>query len=211
MNQREKRIALVGDVVASREIHDRVAFHDTLLTTLNELSQRNDDILSPYTLIGDEIQAVYSGADALFSDAVSILSAIHPERMRFSFGLGTLVTAINPLQATEMDGPAFHNARDGVDELKEAGYLFNVLGEDIGRHSLVQHILFLISHNMDRWNRNRLRTLAMLQRDLPVKEIATELGISDKAVYKTIDVGALELIISLFRDVQDILNTAIGK
>jgi hypothetical protein len=211
MNQREKRIALVGDVVASREIRDRVAFHDTLLTTLNELSQRNDDILSPYTLIGDEIQAVYSGADALFADAVSILSAIHPDRMRFSFGLGALVTPINPLQATEMDGPAFHNARDGVDELKEAGHLFNVLGEDIGRHSLVQHTLFLISHNMDSWNRNRLRTLAMLQQDLPVKEIAKELHISDKAVYKTMNVGALELIMSLFRDVQDILNTAIGK
>jgi hypothetical protein len=49
------------------------------------------------------IQAVHGGAQGLFADGVSTLAAIHPERMRFSFWLGPLVTAINPVQATEMD------------------------------------------------------------------------------------------------------------
>lgn len=206
----ERVIALVGDVVASREITERVAFDQALLRVLRELSDRNPGILSPYTLIGDEIQAVFGRADLLFSDAVSILSAIHPERMRLSFGVGTLVTPINPDQATEMDGPAFHHARDGVNELKESHYLLHLAGEGIPHLRLLQQILFFVSHHMDAWNENRFRTLAMLQRDLPVKEIAAELQISEQAVYKTIQVGALKVIMPLFAEVEDVINQSLS-
>jgi hypothetical protein len=207
----DKTIALIGDIVASRRISKRTIFDEMLLDTLNRLNRQNPNILSPYTLIGDEIQAVFSSADFLFHDTISILATIHPEKMRFSFGVGTLVTPINPEQAIEMDGPAFHNARDGVEELKKVGYLFNIVGEDIPNLNLLRQTLFLLSHNMDRWKRTRLQALAMLQKDLSVKEIAAKLHISDKAVYKTIDVGALDIVIALFGEVQDALNASIGE
>ena len=90
-------IVVIGDIVSSRKIMDRVAFDNGLLRTLEELNARNADILSPYTLtIGDEIQAVFGRADSLFHDAVSILAAIHPEKMRFSWGLGRLTKPITP-------------------------------------------------------------------------------------------------------------------
>ncbi len=206
----ERVIALVGDVVASREIAQRVAFDQALLRVLRELSDRNPGILSPYTLIGDEIQAVFGSADSLFSDAVSILSAIHPERMRFSFGVGTLFTPINPDQATEMDGPAFHHARDGVNELKQSHYLLHLTGEEIPHLRLMQQILFFVSHHMDTWNENRIRTLVMLRRKLPVKEIAAELEISEPAVYKTIRVGALQVVMSLFAEVEGVINQSLS-
>jgi hypothetical protein len=210
MELAEKRIALVGDVVASREISKRVVFDETLLDTMRRLNERNPHILSPYTLIGDEIQAVFSRADSLFSDAISILSAIHPERMRFSFGIGTLVKPINPQQAIEMDGPAFHNARDGVEALKKTGHLLNIVGQDIPHLNLMKQALYLVSHNMDKWNRTRLHTLAMLQQGLSVKEIADSLHISDKAVYKTREAGALRVIMRLLGEATDILNESMG-
>ena len=204
-------IALIGDVVASREISDRVAFDDTLVNTMRRLNEQDPYILSPYTLIGDEIQAVFNRADSLFCDTVSILAAIHPAKMRFSFGIGTLVKPINPQQAIEMDGPAFHNARDGVEALKESGYLFNIVGGDIPTIRLLRQALCLVSHNMGKWNKTRLRTLEMMLRALPVKEIAATLKISDKAIYKTISAGALEVVLQLLDEVQGILNESVGQ
>jgi hypothetical protein len=186
-----------------------MAFDERLVTCLTRLSDRNPHILSRYTLIGDEVQAVYSGAASLFRDAVTILATIHPVKMRFSYGVGTLIKPINPEQAIEMDGPAFYRARDGVNELKEAGYLFTVVGADVPQVGLVKEALVLVSHEMDEWNKNRLRTLAMRQEDMPVKEIADVLGISDQAVYKTIDAGAVDVIIRLFEEIEGALDAGL--
>jgi hypothetical protein len=209
MDLTEKRIALVADIVGSRSIQERMAFDERLVTCLTRLSDRNPHILSRYTLIGDEVQAVYGGAASLFRDAVTILATIHPVKMRFSYGVGTLIKPINPEQAIEMDGPAFYRARDGVNELKEAGYLFTVVGADVPQVGLVKEALVLVSHEMDEWNKNRLRTLAMRQEDMPVKEIADVLGISDQAVYKTIDAGAVDVIIRLFEEIEGALDAGL--
>jgi len=80
-----------------------------------------------------------------------------------------------------MDRRLFHNARDGLDVQKETGYLFSVAGGDGEPPTLLRDTLFLISHTMERWNRNRLGTLAMLQRDVRLKAMAAELGVLDKA------------------------------
>ena len=209
MDLTEKRIALVADIVGSRKIQERITFDGRLVKCLKDLSNRNPHILSPYTLIGDEIQAVFSGGNLLFRDAASILSTIHPVKMRFSYGVGTLIKPINPEQAVEMDGPAFYRARDGVNSLKETGYLFTVVGEDVPRVDLVREALNLVSHEMEEWNENRLRTLAMRQEGVAVKEIADELGISDKAVYKTIDAGALDVIMRVFDEIESAVETSL--
>ena len=209
MDLTEKRVALVADIVGSRKIQERITFDGRLVKCLKDLSNRNPHILSPYTLIGDEIQAVFSGGNLLFRDAASILSTIHPVKMRFSYGVGTLIKPINPEQAVEMDGPAFYRARDGVNLLKETGYLFTVVGEDVPRVDLVREALNLVSHEMEEWNENRLRTLAMRQEGVAVKEIANELGISDKAVYKTIDAGALDVIMRVFDEIESAVETSL--
>lgn len=211
MDLTEKRIALVADIVGSRKIQERIAFDEQLVGCLTDLSDHNPHILSPYTLIGDEVQAVFSSAASLFTDAVTILSTIHPVKMRFSYGVGTLIKPINPKQAIEMDGPAFYRARDGVNDLKETGYLFTVVGEEVPQVDLVREALSLVSHEMQEWNENRLRTLVMRQGNVPVKEIAEKLGISDKAVYKTIDAGALEVIMHLFDEIEGALDAGLQR
>lgn len=203
----QKVIVLIGDVIASRKIHERAAFDSILLETLDTLNQQNPHILSPYTItIGDEIQAVFSRADALLSDVVSIMAAIHPEKMRFSFGVGTLIKPVNPVQAIGMDGPAFYEARDGIEELKKTTNLLTIGGDDIPRIHLLRRMLFLISHRMHKWHKTRFRVMAILQSGTPVKEIAARLGISDQAVYKNIQAGALDVIIDLFKEIEAILN-----
>ena len=81
-----KVIVVIGDVVSSRKIKERVTFDRELQEKMAARTAYNDFILSPYTLtLGDEIQAVFSQADFLFNDAIAILSSIYPEKMRFSY------------------------------------------------------------------------------------------------------------------------------
>ena len=78
-----KRIVLIGDIVSSKQITDRALIQERLAAALEELNNRQDpDLASPYTItLGDEFQAVFDSADALFCDAISILLALHPEQV----------------------------------------------------------------------------------------------------------------------------------
>jgi hypothetical protein len=205
----DKKIALIGDVVASRRIKPRVDFDKRLVETLQVLNRHTPNLLSPYTLtIGDEIQALFAQAGTLFHDAVTILATIYPWRMRFCFAVGELVTPVNPAQAIGMDGPAFHLARAGIIDLKKQGVLFTVRGE-IPHHALLNNALALISHNLLKWNDTRLRVLAYLMEAQAVKQIADTLTVSEQAVYKNINAGALEQVVALFRQVEAALNLSL--
>jgi hypothetical protein len=200
-------IALVGDVVASRRIEERLVFNAGLLHTIDRLNQRNPDLLSPYTItLGDEIQAVFGQAYGIFADAAVLLAAVYPHRMRFSYGVGKLVTPINPDQAIGMDGPAFYHARDGIDRLKKEKRLFHVAGDHLPRPELLNHALYLIAHNMAGWNETRWKTLPLLYDGLSPQEIAGHMNLTDQAIYKTIRSGALYEIIALFSEIEAAIN-----
>jgi len=203
----DKLLVVIGDIVHSRIIKERVAFDAKLQGMLSTLNARNESILSPYTVtIGDEIQAVFRTADHLFRDAIVILASIYPQKMRFSYGVGTLITPINPNQAIGMDGLAFYTARDGIEHLKKSGDLFHISGEGIPDLRLLQSCLQLVSYQIKDWKPNRLQTLMFLQENIPVKVIAEKLNVSDQAIYKTINAGGLEVIMQLFDEISKHLN-----
>ena len=77
--------------------------------------------------------------------------------------------------------------------------------------ALIQKNLSLISFLMGKWNGTRMHTLDYLQQGTPVKEIAAGLRISDKAVYKTIDAGNLELIMEIFGEIEAIINESLEE
>lgn len=208
----EKVITMIGDLVSSRRIQNRADFDAVLVKRLEGLSRNNPYCLSPYTLtIGDEIQAVFSRADRVFYDAVSILAVLYPQKMRFSFSVGTLSKPINPERAIGMDGPAFYAARDGIEDLKKSGYLFYLSGVDIPNLKLMQHTLNLLSGVMHKWNDTRWQTLERLMEGWTVKEIAAEIAVSDKAVYKTIQAADLEEVVALFGEITKALNQSLGE
>lgn len=190
----KKYIALIGDLVDSRHIPNRIEFDNSLLNLLNTLSIENPGIKSPYTLIGDEIQAVYTNSELLFRDAFRILALIYPQKMRFSFGIGELIKPINPKQAIEMDGPAFYAARDGIDELKKKKMLFNINGDQIKYIRLLKEILFYLSDDVTSWNSTRIKTFSYKLQDYEVKEIANTLHSAKTTIYKTINEGRLESV-----------------
>ncbi len=208
----EKVITLIGDLVSSRRIQNRAAFDAVLVQRLDVLSKKNLYCLSPYTLtIGDEIQAVFSRADKVLSDAVSILAVLYPERMRFSVSVGSLSKPINPERAIGMDGPAFYAARDGIEVLKKSGYLFSLAGEQVPKVKLIQHTLNILSGVMQTWNQTRWQTLERLMAGYSVKEIAAEISVTDKAIYKTIQAADLEEVVALFGEITQTINQGLRR
>lgn len=200
-------LVLIGDLVASRRSSLRQQLQEQLKGALDDLNRDRSGLISPYTLtLGDEFQVVYERADRLFADCLSIAAAVHPVRMRFAISLGDISTELNPEQALGMDGPAFYQARDGIDALKRSGELFTLAGLNDTDQALAAGGLGLFSHQLSKWQANRLRILSHLLQGWRVERIAKQLDISEQAVYKNINSGGLHAVIRLLTALTDTLN-----
>src|SRR5690625_3549704 len=212
----ERYLVLIADIESSKEIKEgrREALQDKLQEELNHLNQSDYAPVSPYTItLGDEFQAVFEEAGALPVHLFRILAVSHPVRIRFSLGVGSIVTPVNTEQAIGMDGPAFHEARSGMDTLKESGFLFhlNVEEEDSAILNLVNASLQLLSHEIKTWKKNRLTILYLLKEGYDYKKIAERLDISTPAFYKNKEAGALEVISTLIDSITALVNQQITK
>jgi len=208
-------LVLIADIEASREVEqaDREELQRKLQKVLQQLNEEGDGLLSPYTItLGDEFQAVFSKADHIFVHMLKIIAALHPVYVRFSLGMGAITTAINKEQALGMDGPAFHVAREGIDLLKESGFLFNICFADKEESlhlKIVNNTLKLLSKQIRGWNKRRVTILHMIKEGYDYKEISEHLGISQPAFYKNKEAGALDVIDELTDDIAKVLNQKI--
>ncbi|MDZ7659141.1 SatD family protein [Fodinibius sp.] len=207
-----KQLVLIGDLEDSQSVQnrDREALQEVLLNKLKALNtEYGEHIVSPYTItLGDEFQAVFDRADAVFVQMLKIMSAIHPIGVRFSLAVGDIDTPINTEQAIGMDGPAFHRARRGIEQLKESGYLFNIGFEDEDSPELriINNSLQLLSGEMRGWNKRRLIILHMMKDGYDYKEISETLEISKPAFYKNKDAGMLDVVGELGDNIEEVIN-----
>lgn len=205
-----KKIVIIGDIVQSKKISERSKIQSKLNSIFNKINSDKNYLVSPYTItLGDEFQAVYSNADFIFSHTWQISKAVYPEKIRFSIGIGEITTRINKKQAIGMDGPAFYNARAGLETLKESSYFFNITAENLASGEMLQQVLFLISFISGSWKKTRFDVLTMLYENKSIAEIAKKLKITDKAVYKNIDAGALRIILDLTDKISDRINQSL--
>lgn len=186
-------VAVIGDIVASRRLAERRKFQRRLEGALQELNQRRGRALaSPYTVtLGDEFQALYQQAGHGFADAFALLAVLAPERVRFSFAAGEIVTPVNPKQAIGMDGPAFHRARAQLDRLKKEQRLFGVQAGEQGDLQTTA-LLNILSGQVEGWKPTRLRLFAGLLSGRSVAELAAETRITTRAVTKNIRAAELD-------------------
>ncbi|WP_077528764.1 SatD family protein [Vreelandella utahensis] len=205
------RLVMIADIIDSRQLINRGAIQQGLESMLGVLNHQNSQLLSPYTItLGDEFQAVFSGADQLFPDILAIMRQLHPVELRFALGVGPLSTAINPEQAIGMDGPAFHQARDLLTSMKHDSRTLAITGlpQDDG---LQEAALGLFNLQLRKWRPNRLEILQRLLEDQDLPEIARHLDITERSVYKNIREGGLEHAIQLTQALTRRMNDALAR
>jgi hypothetical protein len=204
-----KSIAVIGDLVGSKNIKDRHNVQQKLQSGLNLVNRANKTLTAPYRIIlGDEFQAVYNKADRLFFDLLHISLAIYPHQIRFVIGIGEITAKLSEDSVVGMDGPAFYSARDSLSKLKKGDSLFFISSE-ISENKLINQSLALISEEIKSWNENRLKVFVSLNSGWDVSRIAGELNISQRAVYKSIKDGAVVTISDTFKEINAIINRSL--
>ncbi|MFP4459005.1 MAG: SatD family protein [Candidatus Zixiibacteriota bacterium] len=196
----DRYIIVIGDIIRSRAIENRAVFQKKLAKLIGSIG--NSSIITPYNIIfGDEIQAIYNGPVGLFEDIITIREGIYPERMRLIISIGEITTRLNRLNTADVDGPAFYQARNAMQDLKKSNSTIAFTSQD--NFQLIDYSLKLAFHSMDKWQHNRLLILKMLMNGIDKTEIASKLGISLRSIYKNIHEGALDKIMTIFTEIEN--------
>jgi hypothetical protein len=198
-------IAIIGDIVKSKEIVARGLVQQRLKTILKKTGAKNSSIISPYTItLGDEFQALYKNPSGLLRNLFVILSDLAPIKLRFGIGIANLSTRINHKTALGMDGPAFHKARSAIEEAKHKDAIFFL---DVDKNhptcKLVNQIFKLLSHDLQRWPESRYKIFSGLLKGKSAKDLASEIGITYQAVYKHISASNLNDMLDLIDLLED--------
>jgi len=203
-------IVVIGDIIESKDLKPalRKQTQNQLEEVFHQLNRQSKQLLSPYTItLGDEFQAVYRSADQLFHDIWAFTAQIHPVRVRVAISVGDITTEINREQSLGMDGPAFHAARDRIDEMKADDILLSLTTEDKSFDRLVNSSFQILAGNLQTWNKNRFTILKKRYENIEVKKIARDLDLSEVAVYKNIHAGTLDAV----KDLTECISQKVNK
>jgi hypothetical protein len=190
-------IVVIGDLEGSRKLEQRLRSEtqESLLTLFDKLNSEPGRPLSSYSIIlGDEFQAVYEDGDHIFRHIWTLMAELHPVLARWSIGVGEITTPVNRERSFEMDGPAFHRAREKMAEMKKEKSLISIHTDDKSSDKLLNSMFRILSNNLRGWNKNRFHIIQKLCEGKDVKQIAGELDLSEVAIYKNINAGSLDAI-----------------
>ncbi|MFL2099889.1 SatD family protein [Desemzia sp. FAM 23991] len=112
--------AIIGDIKDSRNIADRKEVQEKFRSTLQHINQKYaDDIASQFMItLGDSFQGLLKNKQTIMSIVFEIELAMSPIELRFGIGLGDISTTIQRENSMEMDGPAYHRARQMIETIE---------------------------------------------------------------------------------------------
>ncbi|EHI75233.1 putative satD protein [Streptococcus criceti] len=114
-------LALIGDIINSKELKDRAQVQEQLLGLMQAINKDYASVIvSPFTVTtGDEFQALLRPSDNIFQIIDNIQMQLLPVQIRFGLGLGEMLTPINDKQSIGSDGPAFWWAREAINHVHD--------------------------------------------------------------------------------------------
>ncbi len=208
-----KYLAVIADIIKSREILNREDFQLKLTNKLEQLNNSSKNIISPYTItLGDEFQSVYKSADGLLEDFYEILIELYPVKIRFSVGLDLISTNLKTNTSLGMDGPAFYKAREGIETLKNKKIsLVQFFSSQTDELDLINKSLILMNSIMNNWKYNSLFIFNELLNTNQIPKIANSLEISTRGVYKTITTNNIKEFVRMHQMIENYLIKEINR
>nr|WP_312576958.1 SatD family protein [Sedimentibacter sp.] len=191
-------IAIIGDIVNSKKLVDRNATQIKLKSLLKRIDEKySDDIASDFMItLGDEFQGLLKCGNNVMNIISEIELEMHPIQMRFGIGLGSIETEINREIPLGADGPAYHNARKMIEELKKlekrnmANYsnmMIATEGDNSNIDMLLNSILSLCATIQSKWtNRQREIIYSYIENGKNQYETANKLKIGQPSVNKAL-------------------------
>lgn len=212
-----KYIAIIGDLVKSKEIKNRNKFQENLKTIFNQINKKySKTIVSNFTLtIGDEFQAILK-LDNLLMKILDELYVSIPHEFRLGIGYGEITTKIDPKLSIGSDGKAFWNARESIEYVYGNNYggRCNVYfkGEDEKTDSTINTILMLSETIKTQWTALQKETFEeMLKQDIFIENfnqqgLANKMNISQSSLSKRLSLGNIKIYLHARNEITKILE-----
>ena len=205
---KQKYLVIIGDIVKSREIQDRQNFQQRFKNALKDRSAIFDSqaIVSQFVVtIGDEFQGVLKQADKIFRFFSALEDKLSPLNFRYGLGVSTISTSINKEAAIGMDGPAFYNARAGLETAKKEG-LFYCFKSGSDKDATLNMLLSWLSREKEKWPAQKRKIIGLADAGKTQKQIAADLNITQPAVSKTLSIPAVSLANQTEKMIEDEIN-----
>lgn len=121
MNAQNGYVVIIGDMVNSRKLTDRAEVQQRFKEVLSAVNCRyGEDIAAGFDItLGDEFQGLLRSGRFVLPVIGDIQAAMQPVQFRFGIGVGSISTEVNRARTAEIDGEAYHRARDMMMRLKD--------------------------------------------------------------------------------------------
>lgn len=205
IKQNPRYIAIIGDLVESRKIADRLSVQQKYVGILSEMNEQYASlIVSRFAIsLGDEFQGVLGSAQRIMEILNTISVRLYPQKIRFGIGVGKIVTDLEPDRSIGMDGSAFWRARSAIEYIHDNNdYGVSrtyVLGADGLNTGLINSSLAANDFIFSRMTPAQMQTFQELIKmgtawsDFEQKQIAKRLNIAASSVFRRIKGSGLKI------------------
>ncbi len=189
--------ALIGDIVHSRKIKNRADVQLQLQQILDDINRHyKKDIASKFIItIGDEFQGLLYSPPNIIEIVDTIKMSLYPIKFRFGIGFGEMNTSINKDMAIGADGPAYHTAREAIEEIKSEKHKYERPTKDIifaydnpkmkTKLELVNATLSACSYIENKWTIKQREVIRkLMQENSSQRELADLLSLEQSSVQR---------------------------
>ncbi len=174
-------LAVIGDVVGSRQAPDRSRLQERLQSGLRDVNAAfADQVAADFVLtVGDEFQGLLRNPDELDKLLATLRTHAFPAELRLGLGIGPLETELRP-QALGMDGPCFHRARQAIERAE--AHRTPIETDPGAPHASFEIYGMMVGYMRRRWTRRQREVTDLVGSGLEGQEVAAHLSITPSAV-----------------------------
>lgn len=178
---------IVGDVIGSRDISNRVKFMRRIQAVISEIVKEfQEEFYAPLKLTRglDELSGVLKRPEKGYRICSLLNERLLPHQFRFAIVRGNLDIGVKSRDAAKMDGSAFHIAADIIERAREENrcYYFSLGLQPAVTEQLVNELANLIYLLRSNWSDHQRHIVELYVRLGKQKSVAKKLGITQQAV-----------------------------
>jgi len=203
---------IIGDVSGSKQLSGRNRYQTQLfmksaIVQINE--EFHEHIEAPLTITkGDEFQGLLTNLEAAFRIVLALEKLTFPTRLRFGIGIGNVYKMGGRLPI-EMDGPAFHFAREAINRAKnEQRNLCYASATPDAR--LIDQILKWMDLTTSKWKSEKMQTIVLHRLGYSQKQMEKEIGISQSAISQNLKSENVKAVMQSEQLVENYLKTLLA-
>jgi len=180
-------VAVIGDLVGSRNAPSRAAAQEALIAALAAAAEIAPAEQAPVPTIGDEFQSTHTTlGDALLAALVVRLALPEDMDARVGIGRGTVEVVGRSEYGLTQDGPAWWNAREAIEEVERRASRQTGLRTWVHEGGTVNAYVMARDHLVSGFDGRQRRLLLGLLQGHTQRELAARESISPSAVSQSL-------------------------